>query len=305
MKKSVTSFLLLILALSAYTQSSPETVAPVSQDFWGHHFALATNVKYGDSDEQRMDIYNQGQWIGEPQYWKSSTELHPTLVYIHGGGWLGGSKEQIVPFIIPYLERGWNVVTVEYRKGEASAPQAVDDVMQALLWVADHSAEYNIDNQRIVISGESAGGHLALISGMLNCIPGSSPFYSGNKLKIKAIVNWFGITDIAGVDTYYRDKGEAANYAALWVGAPERMATISDTYSPMKRITAGIPPIITIHGTDDSVVPYTQAIEMHMTLNDFKIRNELVRIDGGKHLGFTETDFQQIYTRIFSFLNKL
>ena len=305
MKKTLPVFIFMILAFSAYTQKPMQAAALTEPQFWGHHYALATNLKYGESDDHRLDIYSQGAWIGEPHYWKSDTELHPTLVYIHGGGWLGGSKEQVVPFIIPYLERRWNVVTIEYRKGEGTAPMAVEDVMQALYWIAGHSTEYNIDKQHVVVSGESAGGHLALISGIFNSIPGSNPFYCGDKIKIAAIVNWFGITDIAGIDSHYRESGETSNYAALWVGSSDRMATISDMYSPLKRIGAGMPAVISIHGTDDSVVPYTQAIEMHMTLNNFKIRNELVRIDGGKHLGFSEQEFQLIYNRIFSFLDTL
>ena len=93
MKKIFPTFILMILAFHAYTQQL-QADASNGPQFWGHHYSLATNIKYGESDDQRLDIYSQGSWIGEPNYWKSDTELHPTLVYIHGGGWLGGQKNR-------------------------------------------------------------------------------------------------------------------------------------------------------------------------------------------------------------------
>ncbi|MBK6964478.1 MAG: alpha/beta hydrolase [Bacteroidales bacterium] len=293
-----------ILALAGCTQVENQDQS-VNSLFWGHRFSLANDIQYGDSTDQKLDIYSQGQWIGEPEYWKSDSRAHPTLIYIHGGGWLGGSKDQITPFIIPYLEKGWNVVTLAYRTGEGTAPQAVNDCMQAIQWTGRHAGEYNIDPHKLVISGESAGGHLALITGMLNSIPGSNKFYAGDSVKIIAIVNWFGISDISGVDAFYRGINQERNYASVWVGNHQRMDSISQFFSPVHRIGAATPPIITIHGLLDSVVPYKQAVTLHKLLQEKGIRNELVSIPQGKHLGFTEKDFQHIYTRIFDFLGKL
>jgi acetyl esterase/lipase len=272
--------------------------------YWGHRFSVANDVKYGELDEQLMDIYSQGEWIGEPEYWKPDAASHPTLVYIHGGGWLGGSKNQITPFILPYLEAGYNVVSLEYRKGEATAPAAVDDCMLALQWINRHASEYNVDRKNIVISGESAGGHLCLITGMLNSIKGSHRYYCGDSLKVKAIVNWFGITDIAGVDKFYSAKRQPENYASIWVGPKQRMDSISNTFSPMRRIVSTTPPIITIHGRKDSVVPYEQAVGFHSLLSEAGIRNELITVDNGKHLGFTDSEFKNIYSHIFQFLDR-
>lgn len=299
------SFLFFIAILFGCTNNHNKTeIVPNGTTFWGHKFSEATDVKYGSAQEQKLDIYSQGQWIGEPYYWKSDSIKHPTLVYIHGGGWLGGSKDQITPFIISYLQRGWNVVNVDYRTGEGTAPLAVDDCMEAIQWISRNAKNYNIDRNQVVISGESAGGHLALITGLLNSIPGSHKYYSGDSLKIKAIVNWFGITDIAGVDNFYKKQNQESNYASIWVGNPNRMDSISNTFSPVKRITTSTPPIISIHGKKDSVVPFVQAVTLHDLLTKAGIKNELVAIDDGKHLGFTDKEYQYIYTRIFDFLHQ-
>lgn len=271
-------------------------------EFWAHHFSFAKDISYGPEKKQLLDIFSQGQWIGEPHYWKADTQEHPTLIYIHGGGWMGGSKEGVIPFIIPYLERGFNVVLLDYRTGENTAPQAVDDCMLALSWIAEHHADFNIDPQQIYLSGESAGGHLALITGLLNAIPKSHLHYSGDRITIQAIINWFGITDIAGIDTFFSNQGEAQNYASLWVGDKLRMDSISAQYSPIHRISPHSPAVISIHGQKDSVVPFEQAAQLHTLLKQNKVREKLLAISDGKHLGFNNEAFQKIYSEIFSFI---
>ena len=301
--KKILYLLLIIIQFGCKNNQTKSELIP-EDTFWAHRYSEATDVKYGIAEQQKLDIYSQGQWIGSPDYWKSDSVAHPTLVYIHGGGWLGGNKERITPFIIAYLQKGWNVVNVEYRTGEGTAPLAVDDCMEAMQWIARNANNYNIDPEQVVISGESAGGHLALITGLLNSIPGSHKYYSGDSLKIKAIVNWFGITDIAGIDIFYKKQNQESNFASIWVGSPQRMDSVSKVFSPVNRITSSSPPVISVHGRKDSVVPYEQSVTFHELLKKAGIRNELVLIDDGKHLGFTDKEFQHIYARIFDFLEQ-
>jgi acetyl esterase/lipase len=303
--QKISLFILIVILFGCKSNQNNSLPKSDTPSYWATRYSEATDIKYGNEEQQKLDIYSQGQWIGEPDYWKSDTIAHKTLIYIHGGGWLGGSKDQITPFIISYLQRGWNVVNLDYRTGEGTAPQAVDDCMEAIQWIARHAKNFNIDTEHVVISGESAGGHLALITGLLNSIPGSHKYYSGDSLKIKAIVNWYGITDIAGVDTFYKEQNQESNYASIWVGNPKRMDSISNAFSPVKRITPSTPPIISVHGKKDSVVPYEQAVTLHELLKKAGIRNELVSIEDGKHLGFTDKEYQYIYTRIFDFLDQI
>ena len=302
--QKVSLFLLVVILFGCKNNQNKTELEAKEITYWGHRYSETTDIKYGNADEQKLDIYSQGEWIGEPNYWKPDSIAHKTLVYIHGGGWLGGSKDNITPFIIAYLQRGWNVVTLEYRTGQGTAPMAVDDCMAAIQWISRNAKSYNINPEQVVISGESAGGHLALITGLLNSIPGSHKYYSGDNLKITSIVNWFGITDIAGIDDFYKLQNQESNYAGIWVGSPERMDSISDVFSPVNRITPSTPPVITIHGRKDSVVPYKQAVTFHELLNKAGINNELVTFDNGKHLGFSDKEYQQSFTRIFDFLDQ-
>jgi len=288
--------LLLVLTINTLYSQQTEFESP----FWSHRFSIIKDIPYGEDEQQRLDIFIQGSWIGEPFYFKKSVDKNPTLIYMHGGGWVRGEKESRIGFLVHYLERGWNVVNVEYRLGKNTAPQAVDDVLCAVKWVAENAENFNIDINNIVLSGESAGGHLCLISGLMNSIPGSHPYYVGDKITIKAIVNWFGITDIAKADEYL--KNTEGNYVFDWIGDQEKITEISKKYSPIHYITKNAPPILTIHGDSDSRVPYNQAQLLHETLDKAGTKHQLLTLPGGKHMGFSEKQFQLIQKTIFSFL---
>src|SRR5271165_3946739 len=123
-------------------------------------FQAQSNITYltVDGHESQLDIYRR-RGPGGPD---------PTLIYIHGGGWSSGHKEDGMMYTLAWLEMGWNVVNVEYRLGGvAAAPGAVEDCLCALRWIGAHAAQYGIDATRLVVMGDSSGGHLALMTGML------------------------------------------------------------------------------------------------------------------------------------------
>ena len=136
---------------------------------------------------------------------RNVTPPQPTLVLFHGGGWVDGAKERNIFYLLPYLSMGWTVVNVEYRLAKNSlAPAAVEDVRCSLRWLTYNAERYKIDTKKLVLTGTSAGGHLALIAGMLpNGNPfdrqcptdGSTKWNSATEppLKAAAVVNWFGI----------------------------------------------------------------------------------------------------------------
>src|SRR5579863_4566538 len=148
--------LITFTALFAFGQVPADTWAAES----GAQYNIRPNVVYGNWSgyEARLDVY-QRRGVTTPQ---------PTLIFIHGGGWVLGTKESAVMSFLPWLQMGWNVINVEYRLSHvALAPAAVEDCLCALKFVVAHARDYNVDPSRIVTSGESAGGHLALTTGMI------------------------------------------------------------------------------------------------------------------------------------------
>jgi acetyl esterase/lipase len=204
---------------------------------------------------------------------------------------------------LPWLEMGWNVVNVEYRLARISrAPAAVEDCLCALRWIGAHAAEYKIDPKRLVVSGDSAGGHLALTTGM---IPDSAGLdrecASTTPLpKVAAIVNWYGITDVADI----LDGPNMKLYAVTWMGSMPNRTEIAKRVSPLTYVRADLPPIFTIHGDADPTVPYTHATRLHEALRAAGVQNQLLTIPGGKHGNFTADERLRIFTAIEEFLEK-
>jgi acetyl esterase/lipase len=231
----------------------------------------------------------------------------PTLIFIHGGGWVGGSKDSSTLGAVPYLVRGMNVVNVEYRLASvALAPAAVEDCRCALRWVYQYSQQYGFDTTRLVVAGGSAGGHLALMTGMVDSSAGFDNIGCGwwppghHGLKVAAIVNFYGITDVADV----LDGPNRQDWAVAWFGSLPNRIESAKLLSPLTYVRAGLPPILTIHGDLDTEVPYQQGVRLHEALDRVGDPNELVTIMGGKHGFWTREQNQRAQQAVFNFLER-
>jgi len=226
----------------------------------------------------------------------------PVLMYIHGGGWRGGSKESSVLRLLPWLEKGWAVVNVQYRLAEVSlAPAAVEDCLCALRWVIRNAEEYDIDPDRIVVTGNSAGGHLALTTGMVPASAGLDRECPGNEdLSVAAIINWYGITDVGDL----LHGPNMKTYAVTWMGSMPNRFEIAERVSPLTYVRDGLPPILTIHGDADPTVPYQHGIRLQEELTKAGVSNELHTVRGGGHGGFNREETVAIFDTIDRFLTK-
>jgi acetyl esterase/lipase len=289
MKNVLMLSMLLLMPATAGAQESPLTwAARLESDY-----RIVPNLTYltASNYEAKLDLYVT----------RTADKPLPTLIWIHGGGWTGGTKESATG-IPAYLAMGMNVVNVEYRLARvASAPAAVEDCRCALRWVIQHAKEYGIDATRLVVSGGSAGGHLALTTGMVPASAGLDRLCPGpDNLKVAAIVNWYGISDVNEL----LDGPNMRAYAVTWLGSALDRDQIAKRVSPLTYVRAGLPPVLTIHGDADPTVPYTQSVRLHKALGDAGVPNELMTMAGGKH-GFdccTATQRVQAYAKIRDFL---
>ena len=286
---------LFVIAVVA-TVSSAAAGGAVSRAAWlASAYRVTPNVTYKTANnvEQKLDVYARRN-AGGPV---------PTVIYIHGGGWVGGSKESSVLALAPYLEMGFSAVNVEYRLGRVSrAPAAVEDCRCALRWVIANAEKYGFDTERLVVTGASAGGHLSLTTGMLPASAGLDYECPGRqKLKVAAIVNYFGITD---VNDLAAGKPNEKSYAVAWLGGQPDREAIAKRVSPIHYVREGLPPVLTIHGDADPIVPYNHAVELHKRLDAAGVENELLTIPGGKHGRFTQDEAAKIDGAIRAFLAK-
>jgi acetyl esterase/lipase len=290
-----------VISLSAVLALTPSVSHAQSGDAFAKalhvygSYRVVPNVTYltANNWDAKLDVYQS----------RDATTPNPTLIYFHGGGWIAGSKEASSLTFLPFLDMGWNVVNVEYRLAKVSlAPAAVEDALCALRWVYRNGKQYNVDTNRLVLMGNSAGGHLALTTGMIPASASLDSLCPGNEeLKVAAIINWYGITDVnellAGPNV--------RNYAVAWLGGMSSREEIAKRVSPLTYVRAGLPPIISIQGDADPTVPYSQNVRLHQALDKAGVRNEFVTIPGGKHGGFSDPENAKAYAEIRGFLDKL
>ncbi len=303
MTRSIFFTVILLLCFSFVGYSQSALVEPWV-DYASSEYDIFPNITYATASntDLKLDLYQP----------KDRSKPHPVLILFHGGGWVAGLKERNVFQLLPYLSMGWSVINVEYRLARtALAPAAVEDCRCALRWVGNHAKEYNFDLSKIVLTGGSAGGHLALITGMLpqdskfdrQCPTHDSIRWNSGKepeVPIAAIVNWFGISDVAELI----DGPNAKHYAIEWFGSMSNSKDLAQQVSPISYVRPGLPPIISIHGDQDDIVPYSQSVRLHSALEKARVPNKLITIKGARHGGFSKQVMVESFVSIREFLHK-
>lgn len=212
----------------------------------------------------------------------------PLIVYVHGGGWVGGHVRQAgalsdFPGVLAALAKeGFVVASVEYRfAGEAHLPAQLQDVRAALRFLKDHANEYGIDPTRVAIWGGSAGGHLAALAA-LSCgvaTLDAAPAAPGSEC-VQAAVTWYGVFDFAPLVA----GGQGPPMQLL--GCDKGAACAADRVraaSPISYIDSSDPPFLLIHGADDRVVAVTQSDEAAKAMKAAGMEAREIVIPGVDH----------------------
>jgi acetyl esterase/lipase len=301
MMKRLSLSMVIVLALVAVTSAQQSSDVQASIALF-QRIRTVPNLVYEHANgwEGKLDVYAQRTLPNTPPA--------PVVIFIHGGGWVQGTKEgSSVRGVLPYIAMGYSVVNVEYRLANVSlAPAAIEDCRCALRWVAAHAKDYNFDVNRIVISGESAGGHLALTTGL---IPTSAGFdrtcLTPTEPRVAAIVDFFGITDIADLLDGPNKKPfpESWPYTVQWLGNQPNRAEIARASSPLTYVRAGAPPTISIHGDADPLVPYAHSTRLQDALQKAGVAHELVTVPGGGHGNFSTAEWQRAFAAVEKFLS--
>ncbi|MDP6375438.1 MAG: alpha/beta hydrolase [Pseudomonadales bacterium] len=191
----------------------------------------------------------------------------------------------------------------------------MQDTRCAVWWVIRNAEKYGFDTERLVLTGRFAGGHLSLITGMLSGTAGLDnrcPESKGGNgtdralastpdLNVAAIVNWAGITDVNDLIS----GPNAVGYAITWLGGQPNSEANARQVSPLTWVREDLPPILTLHGNRDQVVPYDHAVRLHEALDEANVPNQLHTIQGREHfVDFTAEDMKTAHKVIDAFLLK-
>ena len=264
-------------------------------------------VLYPTGYEKQIDVvYSEvNGWQGREDIYFNPTATIPTPVMfnIHGGGWNKGVKETQTGFA-NFFKMGFAVVNIEYRlSSQATAPAAVEDIRAAMLYVVQHAKELNINPHKIVVMGGSAGGHLALMAGLLQHDKKFDCKYKKVKnFTITAIIDKYGITDVW--DWAY-GKNKTSKSAIQWLGDKAKDEMFAKTVSPIYYVQKNSPPTFIVHGDADPTVPYQQSVDLKKKFDEVGAKSEFLTILGGLHGKFSKEQNSELSKAITKFLTDL
>ncbi|HPF41438.1 MAG TPA: alpha/beta hydrolase [Phycisphaerae bacterium] len=211
----------------------------------------------------------------------------PLVFWIHGGGWAGGSRAGLQAITNTCAEFGYVSATTDYRltTGAYRFPVQLQDVAAALEFLIEHADDYAIDTSRIIVGGDSAGGHLALLLGM--CRDADLLGVDAEAWKnvhIAGVVNIYGPTDMPAMEEAKRlDVVTRPLVDALMGQSPDKAPALWKSASPISYVSADGPPILTIHGDLDPVVPFAQAEALDARCGTVGQPHRLIRVPGASH----------------------
>jgi acetyl esterase/lipase len=224
----------------------------------------------------RLDVYRR----------KDRPTNCPTILQVHGGAWILGSKdEQGIPLMLELASRGWVCINANYRLSpRATFPDPLVDLKRAIAWIRTHGAQYGANPDFLVVTGGSAGGHLAsLVALTANC-PEYQPGFEDVDTSVRACVPFYGVYDFTDRHGHYRNPGLLRLLERRVM--KQRFSDSPDAFhraSPMSCVTAGAPPFFVIHGDRDTLVPVAEARRFVETLSGAGVPVVYAEVPGAQH----------------------
>ena len=221
----------------------------------------------------------------------------PVIVWVHGGGWAGGSKARTPASRM--VQSGFAVAAINYRLSQhAVFPAQIHDCKAAIRWLRAHAAEYRLDTRHIGVWGSSAGGHLVALMGTSNGVADlegtlGNPEQSSD---VQAVVDWFGPTDFLTV-------GPKETRTNLLGGDPLQIPEQAKRASPIHYVSKDDPPFLVMHGDADKTVPIAQSETFTEALQDAGVDATFIKVVGGGHGGQLFTN-QESMQRIEAFFRR-
>jgi acetyl esterase/lipase len=234
--------------------------------------ALMNNIEYAKADGESLKL---------DAFVPDGDGPFPAVILIHGGGWDSGDKaggshrELIAPMEDPLSQAGFAWFSINYRLAPKHPfPACFDDVETAIRWVRAHATAYHLDPDRIAISGESAGGHLAALAAVR----------ADKDTRVDAVVDFYGRVDLLadGLSNHGKLSGNLAQLFGS-TKVDEHTEALMREASPLDQIHPGLPPFLFLHGTDDHQVPYRESVKMLTQLTAVGVPCDLISIPKGPH----------------------
>ncbi len=244
--------------------------------------AMRKDIEYGRAGDHPLllDIY-QPTDPGKP---------HPLIVWVHGGAWRSGSKDNVP--ITRMLEHGFAIASVEYRLSPiARFPAQIHDIKAAIRYLRAHADEYGFDKDKIIVAGASAGGHLAALVGVSNGVEpleGEIGEQRQTPSDVQAVVSFYGASNLRTILSQSTPHGLSVRVPALQLllgGLPDQQTELAELASPITHVDRSDPPLWLIHGDADPQMPIEQSRELQQAFRERSVPVQFDIVPGAKHGG--------------------
>ena len=234
-----------------------------------------------DGTELRLDLFRPTQ---------AKVQSFPTVIWVHGGAWRAGSKSDVP--VLAWLNHGFAIASVDYRLSPAAKfPAQVHDIKAAIRYLRASADQLNLDPNRFVIAGASAGGHLAALVGVssgVSELEGTVGEYLEQPSDVQAIVAFYGASNLQTILSQSTAHGLSVREPALQLllgGQPDEVPDLARLASPVAHVDSRDPPLWLIHGDADPQMPFEQSQELNSAFQKEKLSVNLDIVPGGKHGG--------------------
>jgi acetyl esterase/lipase len=234
----------------------------------------------------------------------------PLVIWVHGGGWQGGSKRGAGPARV-LLQHGFAVASVEYRlSGEAIFPAAIEDCKAAVSFLRNQSERFHLDPNRFGAWGSSAGGHLVAMLGTTGDVDvfETHPISQQTSSHVQAVCNWFGPSDFLRMNDFPSniDHNSPDSPESKFIGGPiQQNRDKCREANPITYVSPQDPPFLHLHGDKDRLVAYNQSELLHAALQKAGVATTLHKvIDGGHGFRGAAESREQIAERSIDFFKK-
>ena len=244
-------------------------------------------------ERQKLDLYLPAQ--------EETTSPLPLIVWVHGGAWLAGSKENCLA--VRFLRRGYAVASTNYRLSQhAIFPAQIEDCKAAIRFLRVNAEKYNIDPNRIGVWGASAGGHLVALLGTTGDV---KQFDKGPNLqvssRVQAVCDFFGPTDLTKMSQFpsTMDHDAPNSPESQLIGGPvQENKEACMRANPITYVSKDEPPFLICHGDKDMLVPHNQSELLNDALKKVGVNVKFHTVKGGGH-GFRDQEVDRMVQEFF------
>ena len=223
----------------------------------------------------------------------------PIIVWVHGGAWRSGSKASMP--LGTLVEAGYAVASVDYRLStQARFPAQSHDIKAAIRFLRGHGANWKLPTKKIVIAGDSAGGHLAALVGVSNGhhdLEGTLGDDREQSSAVQGIVSFYGGANLTTILKQSTPHGLSVRVPALDLllgGQPDAVPELARLASPVFHVDRSDPPLLLLHGDQDPQMPINQAHELMGAYKKLNIPAQLEVVHGAAHGGAAFYDAERM-----------